>query len=73
VRLRDGSLAWITGRVWVRPFELEGRRADGELELWRASGHWRENKQDHPYDIVEGVRPDGTGFAFSVQHAAAIS
>lgn len=72
VRLRDGTIAHITGRVLIRPFELEGRRQNGELELWQSSGHWREDKLPHAYDITEGIKPDGTAFAFLPQHGAAI-
>lgn len=72
VKLRNGEIAWLIKRVRIEPFEICGRREQGAYELWRCTGHWREDKTEHPLDIVEGIMPDGKTFPFTPANAAHI-
>jgi hypothetical protein len=36
-------------------FTFQGRTEAGQLELWTADGHWREDKTPHELDIVRGL------------------
>lgn len=58
VLLRNGTLAEIVrGNPITCPagFPLTGRTRNGQLELWKSCGHWREDGTEHPLDIVRGL------------------
>ena len=55
VALRNGTGAAITGRVDAGVFRLAGYHETGTYDLWQETGHWREDKTPHPFDIVHGA------------------
>lgn len=62
VFLRNGEPAVITSKVTVGEYRIEGRRRAYGSELWTKSGHWREDRSEHPLDIVILKNPDGQLF-----------
>jgi hypothetical protein len=58
VILRNGQRAEIIESpvtILATGFGLQGRTDKGQLELWTADGHWREDKTPHPLDIIRGL------------------
>jgi hypothetical protein len=58
VILRNGMRADIIGlsvEMLCTGFAYQGRTTTGTLELWTALGHWREDKTEHPLDIIRGL------------------
>lgn len=61
VFLRNGEAADVERKDCAVGFGVLGkRRAEGSgLEMWTKDGHWREDRTEHPFDIVLFVNPDG--------------
>ncbi|PTX95741.1 hypothetical protein [Opitutus sp. ER46] len=59
VQLRNGHAAVVLGFVDARPFALQGNTEEGNLELWKSGGAWREDGSPHPLDIVAVVTTGG--------------
>jgi hypothetical protein len=58
VILRNGLRALISDNPVIAlntAFALQGQTETGQLELWTADGHWREDKTPHDLDIVRGL------------------
>ena len=64
VILRGGARAVITDRLQVGAYSIAGylESTPSCPELWTDKGHWLEDDQDHPLDIVTLIAPDGKHF-----------
>lgn len=58
VQLRNGQRAQIVHvpiAALATGFHYYGQTERGEYHFWCESGHWRENRTEHPLDIVRGL------------------
>jgi hypothetical protein len=67
VFLRNGEAATLTGMVPVEgALMVQGiRHRTAAPDLWLASGKWTYREEDHPFDVVTIVTPQGEAVALN--------